>query len=204
MLAIQQMNGISLQITEPQRLTSVSQLFENLFAESHNTRLIGGADEPIYLPARGEQQYHRLVYKYDYLSSALHEIAHWCIAGADRVLKQDFGYWYQPDGRSAMEQMRFQQVEVKPQALEWMFATACGHSFSISLDNLSGEEIQDPQAEQLFERAVANQCKDWCHTRDLPPKAKQFINQLALWFNTGDPYNPQHYRPSGGKIETSS
>lgn len=196
MLVMPQMNGINVQTDEQQRLESVTQLFDKLFAEPYNTRLIGGAAEPIYLPVNSEYQFHRLIYRHNYLSSALHEIAHWCIAGADRLLKRDFGYWYQPDGRSAAEQNRFQQVEVKPQALEWMFAIACGHSFTISLDNLSDPTVRDSRAAQLFERAVADQCTAWCKSKALPPKAKQFIDQLALWFKIGDPYNPQHYQPS--------
>ena len=205
MLAMQQINGISVKTAEQQRLAYVSELFENLFTESHNTRLIGGAAEPIYLPANAEQPFHHLMYRQDYLSSALHEIAHWCIAGVDRLLKRDFGYWYQPDGRSVEEQMQFQLVEVKPQALEWMFANACGHSFNISLDNLSGSETQDTEALQQFERAVVDQCLQWCKTRDLPLKAKQFIDRLVLCFNMADPYNLNLYqtRSTGEKIENS-
>ena len=66
-------------------------------------------------------------------------MAHWCVAGAERRLLPDFGYWYAPDGRSAEQQRTFEQVEVKPQALELIFCLAAGHRFDVSTDNLSGE-----------------------------------------------------------------
>ncbi|MEH6651986.1 MAG: elongation factor P hydroxylase [Motiliproteus sp.] len=72
-------------------------------------------------------------------------MSHWCIAGAERRLLEDFGYWYRPDGRTAEQQAEFERVEVKPQALEWMLARACGFHFRISCDNLNGE-ASDPAA----------------------------------------------------------
>ena len=38
-------------ITEGQRLKTVVEIFNQLFADRLNTRLIGGAPEPIYIPA---------------------------------------------------------------------------------------------------------------------------------------------------------
>ena len=38
-------------------------LFNTLFLESCNTRLIGGADEPLYLPAGDEAPCHRLYFR---------------------------------------------------------------------------------------------------------------------------------------------
>ena len=54
-------------------------------------------------------------------------------------LLADLGYWYAPDGRTREQQALFEQVEVKPQAIEWLFATAFGRKFRVSLDNLTGE-----------------------------------------------------------------
>jgi hypothetical protein len=81
-------------------LSLVSSIFDQEFGHSFNVRLLGGADEPVYLPADAVYSYNRLFYRQDYLSSALHEIAHWCIAGQARLQLEDFGYWYHPDGRS--------------------------------------------------------------------------------------------------------
>ncbi len=74
-----------------------------------------------------------------FFNSALHEISHWSIAGDKRRLLPDLGYWYAPDGRTAEQQALFEQVEIKPQAIEWLFATAFGRKFRVSLDNLTGE-----------------------------------------------------------------
>ena len=114
-------------------------LFDNCFLADYNTRLRGGYPEPEYLPADASEPHHRILFTRDYFRSALHEVAHWCVAGAERRLLPDFGYWYAPDGRSAEQQRTFEQVEVKPQALELIFCLAAGHRFDVSTDNLSGE-----------------------------------------------------------------
>src|SRR5690606_31386666 len=86
----------------------------------------------------------------DYFRSALHEVAHWCVAGAERRTREDYGYWYAPDGRDATQQANFLHVEVMPQALELLFCAACGHDFRVSLDNLDGEAGESG----LFAQAV--------------------------------------------------
>ena len=121
-------------------------VFHDCFFEAFNTRLVGGADEPLYQPAALPGQAHLLHYREDYFASALHEVAHWCIAGERRRGLVDFGYWYAPDGRSAAQQRDFEAVEYKPQALEWHFARACGYRFRISLGNLDGIEAYSPSA----------------------------------------------------------
>ena len=187
-------------LTERQRLTIVVKLFDKLFNKSYRTCLIGGAQEPLYEPAACIDQLHKLFFREDYLSSALHEVAHWCIAGSQRLLKQDFGYWYRPDGRSTNEQRQFEKVEVKPQALEWMFSIACGHQFSISLDNLSGSSSSSDAnpdgycAVQSFKQAISQQCIDWCVSENLPSRADQFIKGLIEIFTTVNPYDAKLYQ----------
>ena len=187
-------------LTEQQRLTIVVKLFDKLFNKSYQTCLIGGAQEPLYEPAARIDQLHKLFFREDYLSSALHEVAHWCIAGPQRLLKQDFGYWYRPDGRSTNEQRQFEKVEVKPQALEWMFSIACGHQFSISLDNLSGSSSGSDAypdgycAVQSFKQAISQQCIDWCISENLPSRADQFIKGLIEIFTTVNPYDAKLYQ----------
>ena len=39
------------------------------------------------------------------------------------------------------QQALFEQVEIKPQAIEWLFATALGKFLYHSLDNLTGEGV---------------------------------------------------------------
>ena len=114
-------------------------LFDRVFSESENTRLIRGEGEPVYLPASSKCHYHQVVFAHGYFSSALHEISHWCVAGPERRKLEDFGYWYKPDGRTTEEQALFEQVEVVPQAFEWILSVAAGFAFRISADNLSGQ-----------------------------------------------------------------
>ena len=167
---------------ESETLSVISELFSKEFEVSFSTKLIGGADEPLYLPKNQTGGFSVLKFRSDFVSSALHEISHWCIAGERRRKLKDFGYWYCPDGRSGVEQEAFESVEVKPQALEWMFSTACNHSFSISLDNLA---IRDHGFDSyIFLQAVTQQIVDWCSSDNMPLRGLQFLNALSLYFHT--------------------
>ncbi|WP_111656922.1 elongation factor P hydroxylase [Isoalcanivorax indicus] len=146
----------------------LERLFAQTFADSHDTLLCGGAEEPFYQPGRP----HRILYTRDYFRSALHEVAHWCVAGAARRQLPDYGYWYAPDGRDAAQQRAFEQVEVKPQALELLFCEACGHPFAVSLDNLEGE-TGDATA---FATAVAHQALHY--------RAQRRNQRWARWLHT--------------------
>lgn len=163
--------------------STLERVFASCFADSENTCLLGGVDEPIYLPATGEQAQHRLYYRLDYFASALHEVAHWCIAGAARRKLQDFGYWYAPDGRDAGQQRAFEAVEARPQALEWCFSRACNFPFRVSLDNLEGGAAA-AAGEARFRSAVNSAAQEML-ARGLPPRAQVFFNALAREFATG-------------------
>ncbi|MDC2890890.1 elongation factor P hydroxylase [Psychrosphaera algicola] len=108
-------------------------IFEQTFFAKYNTKLVLGGSEPIYLPANTSdlgldaQPYAQVVFAHGYFTSALHEIAHWCLAGMPRLNKIDYGYWYCPDGRTAEQQAKFQQAEVKPQAIEMAFSLSLWH-----------------------------------------------------------------------------
>lgn len=155
------------------------QLFNQCFSESYNTRLVKGDDEPIYLPADEERSYHAIYFAHGFYSSALHECAHWLIAGAQRRLLVDFGYWYAPDGRNAQQQALFQQVEVKPQALEWILSVAAGHKFRVSIDNLNGEAT----GTEPFKQAIFEQVQQYC-IHGLSERAHQFRQALCNFYNT--------------------
>ena len=182
-------------LSEQQSLQCIIQLFDNLFLVAENTQLLGDADEPLYIPSSSIETPHQLIFRENFLSSALHEIAHWCIAGKQRRLQQDFGYWYQPDGRTVDEQAKFESMEVKPQALEWIFSNACGQKFTPSADNLnaSDDHIADDTA---FKQALVQQARDWCKSQQLPPRAKIFIDALTKEFDITDPYNLTYYELS--------
>ena len=164
-----------------QKLQLITSLFSSEFEVSFNTILIGGADEPLYLPATTDGQCCRIFYRQDFISSALHEIAHWCLAGGRRRLLEDFGYWYQPDGRSVDQQAVFEAAETKPQALEWMFAVACGHTFRVSADNLEG--LRDDGPSDIFREGIVDQAKSWCERREVAATSGCFFSEIerGLW-----------------------
>ncbi len=116
----------------------LERIFASCFEAEYRTILEGGGDEPLYVPADSEARPHRVIYREDYFASALHEVAHWCLAGRTRRAKPDYGYWYAPDGRDAQQQAAFERAEARPQALEWIFSDACGFAFTLSADNLEG------------------------------------------------------------------
>lgn len=113
-------------------------IFNETFSRDFNTRLVCGSDEPLYKPADQHCEYHQIIFAHGYFSSALHEIAHWLVAGEQRRLQLDYGYWYEPDGRDQQQQAEFEKVEILPQAIEWAIAASCGFDFEVSSDNLSG------------------------------------------------------------------
>ena len=116
----------------------IIELFNKTFYLSHKTKLVAGTGEPLYQPANNEQDFHQIIFAHQYFSSALHEIAHWLVAGEKRRLQVDYGYWYEPDGRDEIKQSEFEKVEVYPQAIEWALSASCGFKFDVSSDNLSG------------------------------------------------------------------
>lgn len=157
-------------------------LFYQTFSETFNTRLIKGGDEPIYLPANQKTPYHQVVFAHGFYASAFHEISHWCIAGKVRRFLVDYGYWYCPDGRSAAVQSEFEVVEIKPQALDWLFCVAANYPFNVSCDNLNGDFNPDRFA---FQQKVCQQVKAYLSGAEpLPERAKLFIEQLQAFYGT--------------------
>ena len=181
---------MTLMFDESKTLSVVCNLFSKEFENGFSTKLVGGADEPLYLPKNESNTSALLLFRSNFLSSALHEISHWCIAGEKRRQLKDFGYWYSPDGRSEIEQEAFEFFEVKPQALEWMFSKACNHSFTISLDNLS--IINSVCESHKFFNLIIDQIADWCASDTLPPRGLQFLNALSSYFHT-EPKSIDHY-----------
>lgn len=146
--------------------------FNTLFLPSFNTRILGGAKEPLYLPATLDCPA-TIYFRLDYPSSALHEISHWCIAGNERRLLEDYGYWYEPDSRDLLTQQEFERVEVKPQAVECVLHWAAGLPFQISVDNLA---FPDYDASH-FKHAVMDQVKKNL-IFGLPKRAEAFSKYL--------------------------
>ncbi|MBZ2167755.1 MULTISPECIES: elongation factor P hydroxylase [Marinobacter] len=155
-------------------------LFNDVFRERYRTILVKGSHEPEYIPADGPEGLAQVVFAHGYYASALHEISHWCIAGEYRRTLHDYGYWYCPDGRTAEQQQAFEQVEVKPQAMEWLFSLAAGSRFHISVDNLSGAGAAD---EPGFRRKVRAQAQHYLE-QGLPDRADDFFNALLSFYGT--------------------
>lgn len=161
----------------------LERVFNQCFAGTYHTRLYGGADEPLYQPAKEPGAYHALYYRGDHFASALHETAHWCIAGAGRRQQTDFGYWYTPEDRNLDQQREFEAVESRPQALEWFFARACGFRFQVSVDNLDLDRLGKLDI-SAFRQRVLVQARAWQVT-GLSARPSIFYQALCQEFGTG-------------------
>ena len=164
-------------------LATIEEAFAQSLGAQHPVRLVGGFDEPLYLPAT-DSRAAEIRFRHDYPSSALHEVAHWCLAGARRRALEDYGYWYEAD-RGYKAQHAFESVEARPQALEWVFSRAVGCAFRVSADNLSigiGERFRD------MIRAEAR-----LFTTKMPPDGLRFANALAKLTGHQDFLSTDHY-----------
>lgn len=146
-----------------------------------NVNLVKGDFEPEYFPAIDSIPA-RIQFAHGFFNSALHEISHWSIAGDKRRLLPDLGYWYAPDGRTAEQQALFEQVEIKPQAIEWLFATAFGRKFRVSLDNLTGE---GGDGNRFKDHVFAQVQAYFSGQAQLPRDAKHFIDCICLCTRAG-------------------
>lgn len=150
----------------------ICEVFHACFLTQYRTRLEGGESEPFYQPAANDADWHFIYFREDFASSALHEIAHWCIAGAKRREMADFGYWYEGD-RSACRQREFELLEVGPQALEWVLSEASKTPFRVSCDNFDEAALETARFRQ--------QVWDEVHAllaRGLPPRSRLFAEAL--------------------------
>ncbi|MFW7378610.1 MAG: elongation factor P hydroxylase [Oligoflexus sp.] len=178
------MNSIATQAAPTTLSELIIQTFQRLFWREYQTELTCGGDEPLYVPRSATQPCDRIIFARGFWSSALHEVAHWCIAGPERRRQLDYGYWYAPDGRNQQEQELFERCEVKPQALEWLFTSALGERFYVSFDNLNGERSDS----RRFRKAVREQALAYLSV-GLPKRAGQFLTALLQKKSTNDAFN---------------
>lgn len=147
--------------------SEICQCFNGLFGVAYNVELRGGGAEPDYIPPAPDQP-GVLVARADFAASALHEAAHWCVAGAARRLQPDYGYLYLPPPRSGADQRKFFSWELRNQAVECYLSEAAGLPFRASAD--------DPDlslaALAAFEREVR------ARTAPQPPRAVQLAQAL--------------------------
>jgi len=150
----------------------IASCFNRLFGSGYRVAMVGGGCEPEYLPAT-EITPGCIRYRSDYAHSALHEAAHWCIAGTRRRQQVDYGYWYQPPPRDECSQRSFERVEARVQALESILTAAAGMVFRVSLDDV--DNLFTCEAE--FAEAVRLEQAQW-RNRGLPPRAETFRRGL--------------------------
>jgi elongation factor P hydroxylase len=167
---------------------SLIKLFNQTFLESYNTELICCEEEPIYRPADDQHPHHRIIFAHGFFASALHEIAHWCVAGKERRLLEDFGYWYEPDGRSEQRQAEFEKVEIRPQAFEWIFAQSAGFQFHFSADNLA----LNNQPSDKFKQAVYQQVKTLMN-EGFPERVKMWSDSLIKYYRSDKPLSLEEF-----------
>ena len=74
--------------------------------------------------------------------SALHEVAHWCIASAGRRRCRDYGYWYIPPPRDATAQTEFFAVEARVQALERRLVPEAIRLFAEGRLSIEGRKVR--------------------------------------------------------------
>ena len=166
--------------TESQQVDWLILHFNHWFSHL-NVTLVRGDFEPEYFPA-SENTPARIQFAHGFFNSALHEISHWTIAGDKRRLLPDLGYWYAPDGRTKEQQTLFEQVEIKPQAIEWLFAVAFGRKFRVSLDNLTGE---GGNGATFKDHVFAQLQKYFLGEAKLPRDASHFIECICLNVRSG-------------------
>ena len=153
----------------------ISAVFNRTFA-AWRTVLVGGGDEPLYTPARAGVPA-CIVFTRDYPSSALHEAAHWCVAGAARRRRVDYGYPYLAPPRSVAQQHAFFRAELRCQALELLFSEAAGVPFRVSVDDLEAPpSAADGFAQDV--RAAAGRLRS-----APPPRAGRLLGALRQAFS---------------------
>jgi len=160
------------------KIEDLQNIFHDTFRKAYKTELVFGADEPFYEASKSVDEENKIICRSDFFASALHEIAHWCVAGAERRRKDDFGYWYNPDGRSLVQQKSFEKVEIIPQAFEKAFSIACNYPFKVSVDNLSLPGYDSSP----FELKVHNQLLIF-KENGFPKRATKFISALENFYS---------------------
>lgn len=145
-------------------------LFDKLYGT--HTQLVHSTGEPEYFAPKNNQPAY-IAFAHGFFNSALHEISHWCVAGKHRRTLDDFGYWYCPDGRDEATQKAFEQVEIKPQAIECLLNMALGRYFYVSQDNLNAnfDTTNSTFAQDVYDKALL-----FLHQpSSLPPDARRLI-----------------------------
>ncbi len=157
----------------------LSQLLNKNYLNAYNTEIIGGFDEPFYKAFEGGKPA-QIQFSYDYIRSALHELAHWCVAGKERRKQDDYGYWYAADGRNQQQQNEFFKVEIKPQAIEWAFSIVLAVPFEASIDNL-GTQVEGVEE---FNHNLKKQLNEYV-AKGFPKRTQEILDLFSNYRKGG-------------------
>ncbi len=156
---------------------AIGALFDLTFV-AYEVRMRGGFDEPVYLPSGhhdlSDVTVAEVRFSHDYAASALHEAAHWCIAGAERRSLVDYGYEYLAPPRTEPAKALFFDLEKRVQALEWVFSLAARLPFRPSLDDLTATPLDLARFAARIDGARGELL-----ARGLPRRAALFADALA-------------------------
>ena len=150
--------------------SEVAAVFNCTFSD-HSVVMHGEYREPMYIPGMDVAE---LRYTLDHTALALHEAAHWCIAGRRRRRNTDYGYFYEPPPRSGMHRVRFEDVDIEAQSVEVLLAEAAGSQFQPSSDDVDVPLfLLEAFSSRILERARERR------QVGLPKRADKF--RVALW-----------------------
>ncbi len=158
--------------------SNLIRIFNAEIGECQSVCLIGGATEPLYLPVSEHRSVAEIHFREDFASSALHELAHWCLAGKKRRELEDYGYWYE-SVRDEKQQQKFEAVEAKPQAIEWVLSIAAGLRFRVSIDNFLIETLDVARFQRSVQATVLS---------ILEEGVPMSVNNLAIALAKGMPH----------------
>jgi hypothetical protein len=170
-------NGVKMKIEKDAK--KLISLFNAVFGTDFNVVINSDSDEPDYRASLEPNIPNLINFANGYCNSALHEIAHWVIAGDQRRSQHDYGYWYAADGRDSEQQKLFQQLEILPQAIEKAFCEAMQRPFKASLDNLN-HPVESSEIEKFEREIELKKCQ--LQQLGFPPRAQQFIDALSTEF----------------------
>ncbi len=173
--------------------SQVIDVFNQCFKDDLKTELVRGGQEPVYIPRSQYYPWNRVIFAHGYYASALHEISHWCIAGEKRRRLVDFGYWYNPDGRTPEQQSEFAKVEIKPQALEWILSRSACFKFRVSLDNLHGDVSEQSTSTVQFKNDIYAQVQQYI-LHGLPKRAKLLSDTLIEKYRRHEPLSLSEFK----------
>jgi elongation factor P hydroxylase len=159
-------------------------LFNSEFTQTDNTIIAESLDEPIYLPRDATHPFNRILYTQGSYTSVLHEISHWCIAGSERRLKIDYGYWYKPESQTLEEAELYKKFEAKTHGIEWIFSIAAGVPFYIIPNNLSAGFEVSQDLKEAVHAATLNYLNS-----GLPVSAERFKQALLKYYKREAVFN---------------